>query len=290
MIPADLSLQRRFYAEELDAVCAFRTPGLADALATIPRERFLPPGPWDVLSMSDYTPMAVPAARKTPDADPRHVYHNIGIAIDPARRLFNGHPGTLTPWIDALALSAGARMLHIGTGTGYYTAIAAHVVGPNGRVVGIEVDETLASQARANLASMPWIDLRHGNGTEIGGETFDAILVNAGVTHPRDEWLDALASGGRVLVPLTMQMQSTIGKGFTMLVTRIDEATYAVKPCGVVAIYSAIGLRDETRNAALGEAMRKQAWPPVTRLRRDAHERSESCWLHANGFCFDAKP
>ena len=286
MTAIDLSLQRRFYAEELDAVCAFRTPGLADALAAVPREQFLPAGPWDVLSVSDYTPMAVPAARKTPDDDPRHVYHNIGIAIDAARRLFNGHPGTLMPWIDALALTPGARVLHVGTGTGYYTAIMAQVVGPGGHVMGIEVDDMLASHARANLASMPWVEVRHGNGTDIGDQPFDSILVNAGVTHPPAEWLDALAPGGRMLLPLTVQMQPTIGKGFTLLVTRSGDGSLVVKPFGVVAIYSAVGLRDETLNSALGEAMRRQPWPAVTRLRRDAHERSDSCWLHLNGVCF----
>ena len=165
MTAVDLSLCRAFYAEELDAVCAFRTPGLREAFAAIPRERFLPPGPWDVLSVSDFTPGAVPPPRKTRDADPCRVYHNIGIAIDPDRRLFNGHPGTLASWIDALSLLPGARVLHIGAGLGYYTAIIGHVVGPSGRVVAFEVDGVLASAAQANVASMPWIDVRHANGT-----------------------------------------------------------------------------------------------------------------------------
>ncbi len=253
MSPSDLLQQRRFYADELDAVCAFRTAGLADALATVPRERFLPPGPWDVLSLADYTPGAVPPPRRTPDADPRRVYHNIGIAIDPARQLFNGQPATLSSWIDALAIAPGARVLHIGAGLGYYTAIMAHVAGAGGRVVAIEVDEALAAAARANLAPMPWVDVRHGDGTRLGGETFDAVLVNAGVTHPLDEWLDAVAPGGRVMLPLTVQMQPTVGKGFTLLLTRDDEG-YAVRPLGVVAIYSAVGLRDEAMGAALADA------------------------------------
>jgi len=286
MIAIEVSLQRQFYAEELEAICAFRTPGLTAAFASVPRERFLPPGPWDVLSMSDYMPGVVTPPRKTPDADPRRVYHNIGIAIDPARALFNGQPATLATWIDALGLTPGARVLHVGTGLGYYTAILARLVGPTGRVVGIEVDAALAVAARTNLASMPWVDAHHGDGTDLANGTFDAILVNAGVTHPRAEWLDALAIGGRLVLPLTVQMAPTLGKGFMMLITRESDAAFAVKPFGVVAIYSAIGLRDETLNAALGEAMRKQPWPPANRLRRDAHERVDACWLHGEGFCF----
>jgi protein-L-isoaspartate(D-aspartate) O-methyltransferase len=287
MMPIDLATQRWFYAEELEAVCGLRTPGLVDALATVPRERFLPAGPWDVLSMADYAPGGVPAARRTTDADPRRVYHNVGIAIDAGRRLFNGHPGTLAPWIDALTLRPGARVLHIGAGTGYYTAVMAHLVGPAGRLVAIEVDEALAAVARANLASMAWVDVRHGDGADRIDETFDAILVNAGVTHPRDAWLDALPPGGRLALPLTVAMQDTIGKGFMLLVTRDREASFAIKPLGIVAIYSAVALRDATLNTALGDAMRKQPWPTATRLRRDAHEPTAACWFHADGWCLD---
>ena len=286
MSRVDLVQQRRFYAEELDAVCAFRTPGLADAFAAVERERFLLRGPWDVLSLSDYTPGLAPSARKTADADPRHVYHNVGIAIDVERRLFNGHPATLASWIDALALTPGARVLHIGAGLGYYSAIMAHVVGPSGAVVAVEVDEGLASAGRANVASVPWVDMRHGDGTHLGGGTFDAVLVNAGVTHPLDEWLDAVAPGGRVMLPLTVQMQPTIGKGFMMRLARDRSDGWSVRPVGVVAIYSAVGLRDAALEPALGQAMTKSPWPATNVLRRDPHAPSAACWFHAPNCCF----
>ena len=281
----DLELRRRFFAEELDAVCGFRSTTLLEAFASVPREKFLPAGPWDVLSLADYTPMAVPPPRKTPSADPRHVYHNIGIAIDADRRLFNGHPSTLAAWIDALALGPGTRVLHVGCGLGYYTAVMAHAVGASGRVVAIEVDAALAARARANLAAMPWVEVRDGDAAGAFGERFDAILVNTGVTNVRDEWLDALDPGGRLLVPLTVAMQNTIGKGWMMLITR-SGADWAVRPMSIVAIYSAIGLRDDAMNRALGEAMRKQPFPPVTRLRRDPHAPLESCWLHGPTVCW----
>jgi protein-L-isoaspartate(D-aspartate) O-methyltransferase len=109
--------------------------------------------------------------------------------------LFNGQPGTLGVWLDALDLVPAARVLHVGCGLGYYTAVIAHSVGPAGRVLALEVDPTLAAEARLNLASLPWVDVRHGDASQLPDETFDAILVNAGVTHPLDGWLDAL---GRV--------------------------------------------------------------------------------------------
>src|SRR5712691_11987053 len=48
----DLDLRRRFFAEELEAVSKLRSPLLVDAFAAVPRERFLPPGPWHVWSDS----------------------------------------------------------------------------------------------------------------------------------------------------------------------------------------------------------------------------------------------
>ena len=135
-----LDARRRFYAEELEAVVKLRTPALVDAFATVPRERFLPPGPWTVLADSDLNYAIGSGAqrmRTTPDADPARVYHNIAVAIDPARQLFNGQPGTLGMWIDAVELTPGARVLHVGCGLGYYTAVMGECVGAVGRVLEI---------------------------------------------------------------------------------------------------------------------------------------------------------
>lgn len=284
----DLDLRRRFYAEELDALCGFRTPALVDAFAAVPREQFLPPGPWNVLSMTDMIPGAASRPRVTPDADPARVYHNIGIAIDPARQLFNGHPATLGSWIDALALKPGARVLHIGCGLGYYSALMAYVAGPSGHLTAIEVDRDLAAAARAHLASMPWVDVIDGDATASLSGSFHAILVNAGVTHPRAEWLDALAVGGRLMLPLTVPMPAmgaTLGKGCMLLVSRDTDEQFSVRPSGFVAVYSAVGLRDAALEKALGQALARAPVPPVKRIRREAHDASDSCWLHVPGAC-----
>ena len=277
----DLAQYRRFFAEEIEAVAKLRTPGLVDAIASVPRERFLPPGPWTVLADSDWMVGASSRiTRTTEDGDPRRVYHNIVVAIDPARQLFNGQPSTLTAWIDALGLTPGARVLHVGCALGYYTAVLAQAVGPSGRVVAYEVDEALAAEARQNLAFMSWVDVRHDDASRPCDEIFDAILINAGVTHPLDVWLDALAPGGRIIVPLTGMMPamgSNLGKGLVWLLTRRDR-DFAARVLSMVAIYSALGVRDESLNAVLGNAMMggPGQWQAVTRLRRDAHEPAAS--------------
>lgn len=282
----DLAARRRFYAEDIQILANLQTASLVDALAAVPRERFLPPGPWTYRAESDMS--RVP--RVTPGAEPRWLYHNVAIAIDPARQLFNGAPGILGLAIDALALKPGARVLHVGTGPGYYTALMAHCAGRGGRVLGIEIDPALAAGARTPLADWPAVEVCEGDGRDLRGGTFDAILINAGVTHPLPIWLDSLAPGGRMVLPLTATMPAMgpIGKGLLLLVEKPADgsASWPARLLTFVAIYSAVGLRDDARNGALGQAMQRQPFPAITSLRRDAHDAGPSCWLHAEGVCW----
>lgn len=281
----NLDDRRRFFAEEVQVTSNLKTPSLIDALGTVPRERFLPAGPWAIRGEMDFqSPM-----RFTPDENPKHIYHNIAVAIDLPRMLFNGAPGIVGMAIDCLAPKAGDRVLHVGTGLGYYTAILAHCVGPRGRVIGVEVDEQLAASARDNLKNHPWVDVRHGNGTEPIGEEIDAILINAGMTHPQPAWLDALAPAGRLVMPLTATMppMTTIGKGLLLAMARTaDPAVWTARVATFVAIYSGIGLRDSAIDAQLGAALQKSPFPPLKSFRRNSHDAGSSCWLHTNSGCF----
>jgi protein-L-isoaspartate(D-aspartate) O-methyltransferase len=279
----ELASRRRAFAEEIQLRANLRTHALVDALASVPREDYLPPGPWTIRGDGD---LGRPP-RATPDADPSHVYDNVSVAIVPERQLFNGGPAAVAPWIDALDLRAGQRVLHLGCGLGYYSAIMAHIVGPGGRVLALDVDSALAEQSRRNLASLPWVEVRHGDGTEPLHEIFDAVVIHAGVTHPLDAWLDALAAGGRMILPVTVTMpqMGPLGKGMTLLLTRELDGGFSVRSLDFVAIYSAVGVRDESLNAAIGAALMRGPSPPATRLCRDPHEAGASCWLHGRTFC-----
>ncbi len=278
----DLVQRRRFYAEELEAVCHLRSPALVEAFATVPREHFVPPGPW--LTRGEAGLGA--ALRRTPDADPRHLYHNVAVAIDATRDLFNGAPSVVARGIDALDLRAGDRVLHVGCGVGYYSAIMARCVGPRGAVVAVEIDEALAGEARTRLRAFDNVEVTRGDGRERYAEGFDAILVNVGVTHPLEAWLAALKPRGRLVLPLTCATGPNLGKG---LVVRLAETgardALDARVVTMVAIYSAAAIRDPAMNDHLGRALARNPWPPLRRLRLDAHDAAPACWLHADRFC-----
>lgn len=274
---------RRFLAEEIRVTANIRSLRIVDAIATIPREGFLGPGPWRIRGIAD---MGGPP-RRTDDADPRHVHHDISVAIDSSRDLYNGQPSLIAGWLETLGLAPGQRVVHIGCGTGYFTAWIAHVVGPSGSVHAIDVDSGLAERARTNLADRPWVSVHAGNGTRDLPADNDIVLVHAGGTHPLDVWLDALRDGGRLLMPLTMRvpgMPESISKGMMLLVTK-GGGDYTARCFSMVAIYSLKDARDEAIGADLGKALMTGALMKVTRLRRDAHDRGDKCIVHGASGC-----
>jgi protein-L-isoaspartate(D-aspartate) O-methyltransferase len=272
---------RRWMAEDLRVSCNVTAPHVVEAFAAVPRERFLGPGPWTMRGLFEggaYSPAG---------DDPSLVYHNVSIAIDKDRDLYNGQPGLIARWLEDLAIPRGARVVHIGAGTGYFTAIMGHIVGPTGWVWAAEVDPALAESARRNVAEWPWIEITNTDGRSGLPGAIDVVLIHAGATHVLDAWLDALAEDGRLLVPLTGAMPAMgprLGKGMMLRLTRTRD-DWRAHVSTMVAIYSLVGARDDAMNAALGKAMLSGALMKATRLRRDSHEPAASCILHGPTSC-----
>src|SRR5437016_7547605 len=147
MMTSCLERARADFAENLRQVAGLRSAALVRAFGTVRREDFLGPGPWKIL-----VPSNLLAYRDTPDGDPRHLYANVLVALDASRLLNNGEPAALARWLDTLDLAPGERLLHVGCGVGYYTAIGAEAVSRDGSVLGVEIDPELAERARRNLA------------------------------------------------------------------------------------------------------------------------------------------
>jgi protein-L-isoaspartate(D-aspartate) O-methyltransferase len=285
-VPDPVEEARHRYAEELRFTAKLRSRAVIDAFATVPRERFFGPGPWRILS-----PMAPGGYWTTEDADPRHLYHDVLIAIDEARRLNNGQPSLWARMYDQLELSHGAHVVHVGAGTGYYSAILAEIVGPGGHVTAIEIDPALAARARENLTrAWPQVTVVTADGFAFRPDRpADAIVVNAGVTHFSTAWLDALAAeNGRLLVPLT---NAEWWGGFLMITRQAgDPCHYAARFVGRVGIIPCVGGRDPAAEERLTAAMAKSDFAAIRSLRRAPEEPDHTCWLAGDGWWLSTAP
>ena len=109
----------------------------------MPRERHLPPPPWILREDRGF------GGGERGTRDPAALYRDTLVAIDGARGINNGEPSLHALLLAAAAPGAGERAIHVGAGTGYYTAILAELVGPAGRVDAYETEADLAALAAA---------------------------------------------------------------------------------------------------------------------------------------------
>ena len=196
------------------------------------------------------------------------------------RHLNNGQPSGHAKWIASASIKAAEHVVHVGTGTGYYTAFMASLAGPSGKVTGIELDAGLAARAKENLSSYPNVLIVNGDGTSVPFDAADVIYVNASVTRPVDSWLERLTDGGRLILPMTTNQ-------WTGAVFRIERQTsqFSVQWISPVAI-TPCNARDETLEAALAEAFKKGDWKRVARLYRNNDDvPDDRCWLRGSGWC-----
>ena len=264
----DLAVIRRAYAAQVLAAAGVRSAPVERAFAAVPREAFLGRGPWQVLRWGrGYV--------RTPSADPLYLYADLVVAIRPKA---------------AFAAGPGEHEVHIGAGTGYFTAILAEQVGRRGRIIAFEVDAELAARARRNLRPWPQARVIHGDALGRPFDPADGIYVNAGATHPPAAWLDALAPGGRLLLPLTtdegwrrLDAARIARRGAVFLIAR-DRRGYRARWLSPVAIYPCAGARTPAADAALRRAFKRGGWERVRRLYRGDDVPKERCWVRGEGW------
>ena len=184
---------RGFYARLMAAASGSSDPRLERIFELVPREAFLPPGPWKILVAERYF--------ETPSADPAYIYQNNLVALDGGNGINNGEPFLHAAWIGAVAPQPGEIVTHIGAGTGYYSAILSMLVLPGGRVNAVEIDDALAAAARTNLLPFENVSVIAGNAVSLPIEPSDLIYVNAGVVAPPVQWLQGLRLQGRLIFP-----------------------------------------------------------------------------------------
>jgi len=272
---SELTAARRHFTEEVKRRGEISSPRLLRAFAGVPRERFLGEGPWRLRSIArNYY--------STADSNPIYLYQDVLVAIDESRRLDNGLPSLWAHLFDILEIKEMERVVQVGCGTGYYSAILSKIVGPAGRVIAIDCEWGLVERARRNLQGYRNVEVIHGDGCRGVGGLADVIIAHAGFSYPHPVWLDSLHPNGRLMVPLTNRVR----QGTLFKITRLLTG-YHAEAVGGIEIYPGHGRGDAAIDKRLthwSEAMMR-----VRSLRRDAHARDRTCWLHQKGFCFSTR-
>jgi protein-L-isoaspartate(D-aspartate) O-methyltransferase len=215
---------RADYARRMVAKLGLRDERLEAAFAAVPREAFVGPPPWALIREGDLS-------RNDGETDPAKLYHDVLVPLDPARFVNNGSPSLHARMLQHLGVRSGERALHLGAGTGYYSALLAELVGPGGHVEAVEYDGALARSAARNL--QPWknVTVRQGDAASCPDAPVSRIYVNFGVTEPSEPWFRHLADGGTLEFPLCVRGRhgrEHAGSGAVLAVTR-QGAAYGVR-------------------------------------------------------------
>jgi protein-L-isoaspartate(D-aspartate) O-methyltransferase len=216
--PEDWELIRRAHApahfQALFHARGITDERLIDAFCSVPREAFVPPHLADV------------------------AYADEALAIGMGQTI--SQPSLVAETIAALRLSAGHRVLEVGTGSGYVAALLAHLVES---VDTVERIPELYSRAVSRLRELgpPFdkvrVHLHDGSTGFAANAPYDAIIVSAGAPHVPDALIDQLVPRGRLVVP--------VGAALTdqrlVCVTKHDDGHCSTEDLGPVRFVPLIG-------------------------------------------------
>ncbi|HEY7719045.1 MAG TPA: protein-L-isoaspartate carboxylmethyltransferase [Pedococcus sp.] len=137
----------------------------------------------------------------------------------------SSQPSTVRAMLELLDVQEGDRVLDVGAGSGWTTALLAHLTGPTGEVLGVEVVPELARWGAANVAAagMPWARLEPAAPGVLGAPDrgpWARVLVSAEADELPEELLDQLAPGGVLVVPVTGRMLRVTARSVGPLVER----------------------------------------------------------------------
>jgi len=144
---------------------------------------------------------SVPRHLFVPEAVQHRAYEDVPLPLGHGQTI--SRPGVHALHLQLASLSGSERVLEIGTGSGFQTALLARLVQ---EVCSIEVVPELASLVRDRLTALEIdnVELRIGDGS-MGWEDrapFDAIFVGAAAPAVPGSLRDQLADGGRLLIPI----------------------------------------------------------------------------------------
>lgn len=158
---------------------------MARSLQVTPREQFLRPE--ERASAADDVPLPIGAGQTC------------------------SQPRTVVAMLRLLDVRPGQSVLDVGAGSGWTTALLAHLVGPTGSVVGVELLPDLARWGAENLDAqrLPWASIRPAQTDVLGWPPtapYDRILVSAGADQLPQPLVQQLRPDGVLVVPVSGQM------------------------------------------------------------------------------------
>ena len=167
-------------AADIDRTMGPFDPRHLQALIEVPRERFVP---------------ASALGRCDEDAP---------LALDASGLANMSAPHAYLLSFRLLELSRGDGLVELGSGSGYGAALAAAIVGPEGRVVTIEIDPSLAARSKELLSDLPTVTVFVGDAVGSFGfwQGAGKIVCTFAVREIPEGWLSAIPEGGRLVVPV----------------------------------------------------------------------------------------
>ncbi len=181
----DYARERRSMVETQIRARGVRDPHVLAAMCKVPRHFFVPEG----LRSQAYADEPLPIGQGQTISQPYIVAY----------------------MTEVLGLKGGEKVLEIGTGSGYQTAVLAEIAG---EVWTVEIVETLAERARAVLEALGYsnIHYRIGDGSRGWPESapFDAIMVTAAAAHMPPDLEGELGEGGRMIIPVGRDLQELV--------------------------------------------------------------------------------
>jgi protein-L-isoaspartate(D-aspartate) O-methyltransferase len=155
---------------------------VAEAMREIPRHRFLSRELW------------------------QSAYYDTPLPVGPQATISAPHMVALQ--LEAAGIRAGDHILELGSGSGYLACLAAHMAGPSGKVIGVEIETELAQRSRLAIEEIGLSDRVHIHAGDAAAgyppaAPYDRLMVSYAVLYPfPDEWRQQLLDDGVMVAPI----------------------------------------------------------------------------------------